>query len=297
MALPSEAKFFADLSVTAAENDAHLLALQQGSPPVGGATPTPTRKWSLLALRTWLQNHFVRGPAAVTADRLALFDGTTGRLLKQAGGGIGPGLTQVPTGQDLVNGLTQSGGGGDVGTFVAFFISNEESNRIYLLLARANSGDRVNGTAFLGVNGLDTTAVNRSVRLDIFIATSSGSADIVSVQQSSGSSAGPDSVPFVKLLTVDVAGTAWYAVKTNSFVLRRVGFVGRRNNDLSTDFLSAKLAAELTEGTELSVLGNGVSFAGRPGDSIGGNQSLHIAGNPGTTKAVFVDANGFIKEV
>lgn len=115
MPLPSEAKYFADLNAATTEADTHLLALQQGSPPVGGATPTPTRKWTLLALRTWLQGFFVRGPASVTSDRIALFDGATGRLLKQAGGSIGPGLTQVPTGQDLEARLASSVTAGALG--------------------------------------------------------------------------------------------------------------------------------------------------------------------------------------
>lgn len=54
MPLPNNAKHFADLNAATTEADAHLLALQQGSPPVGGATPTPTRKWSLGSLKAWI---------------------------------------------------------------------------------------------------------------------------------------------------------------------------------------------------------------------------------------------------
>jgi len=108
MPLPNEAKYFADLNAATTEADTHLLALQQGSPPVGGATPTPTRKWTLLALRTWLQGFFVRGPASVTADRIALFDGTTGRLLKQ-GAAVGTALDAISSNQMLSDGTDRGG--------------------------------------------------------------------------------------------------------------------------------------------------------------------------------------------
>jgi hypothetical protein len=64
MALPNEARYFYDLNPATTEADTHLLALQQGSPPAGGVSPTPTRKWTLAALRTWLTSYFVRGDQA-----------------------------------------------------------------------------------------------------------------------------------------------------------------------------------------------------------------------------------------
>lgn len=75
MALPNDARYFADLNEATAEADSHVLALQQGSPPTGGETPTPTRRWSLLRLRTWLF-----GSATPTNRSVPVFNSTTGRL-------------------------------------------------------------------------------------------------------------------------------------------------------------------------------------------------------------------------
>lgn len=56
MALPTESKTFADLNAVSSENDSDLLPLQQGNPPAGGGSPTPTRKWSLTQLASWMRS-------------------------------------------------------------------------------------------------------------------------------------------------------------------------------------------------------------------------------------------------
>ena len=213
MALPTNAKYFADLNAASTEDDTHLLALQQGTPPAGGASPTPTRKWSLLSLRTWLQNHFVRGPAtAVTADRLALFDGTSGRLLKQHGAGIGTALAQIPTNQNLRDGVDRSDSS-DFGSPVHHRVIGGSGSARYLLLLPTNdssgfiSGKLLGRWTFSGGFGLNGADVNLRI-----MSRSVGGGFSISFDTVQYS----NNAPAPTLALVTVSGVDWIALDVNS---------------------------------------------------------------------------------
>lgn len=308
MPLPNEAKYFADLNAATTEADTHLLALQQGSPPVGGATPTPTRKWSLLALRTWLQNHFVRGPAAaVTADRLALFDGTTGRLLKQAGSLIGSGLSDIATNAQLGSGaIVQSAAFDSYGNYALAKQAAPgpgyatTSNNYVLLIPWGGTGSGYVHARFFGRRNFANDSGARAMEFDIH-AIRDGAGKIARL--SNGQITYVIGTYRPSLVTVDYAGVNWLALKLiqdasfrplaiHAFVGK---FDGQSNQLLSVG--AAQISNEVAWATsEANVIGSGGWF-GFPGAAIGYNQSLHIAGNPNTSRAVFVDSNGFIKVV
>ena len=209
MALPTNAKYFADLNAASTEGDTHLLALQQGEPPAGGVSPTPTRKWSLLSLRTWLQNHFVRGPAtAVTADRLALFDGTSGRLLKQHGAGIGTALAQLPTNQNLMDGVDRIFPE-NLGKprFFKELANNSNINR-YMLLAKIGSGTEfISGTLY-GRRQNNSSVGLAGAEINLYIRSDNASRYTASFEVSQSRNL----VSHVAMVRITVAGQDWIAL-------------------------------------------------------------------------------------
>ncbi|WP_425401266.1 hypothetical protein [Algiphilus sp.] len=238
MALPTESKTFADLNAVSSENDSDLLPLQQGDPPAGGASPTPTRKWSLTHLIAWIKSKL--GTAAVVDT--------------------GPALDEVPTGQDLRDGVAYSG---DASAILARPDSQITGSDRYIALA-----DLSKSVVFSAqLARLAAGSVVLSL-VDFAVAVNGGSYNLFFNAQNRASTLEP--------VTFDADGKSWigFKVSTNTAGSAGIGLPVIKNVSISDTSALSDLRgfdASVVSNEAPAVNENGPEWSGRPGDSIGDN--------------------------
>ncbi len=275
MALPENAKYFADLNTADTLADAHLLPLQQGTPPAGAPTPTPTRKLSLAVLKAWVIGFL--GNAATRA-----VGGATGQVIDPAAlqGGVDVGGS-APVGPYSIGRVT--GSAPVLATRFLLLCPDAGNRHVFgkLLIQRSNGG-----------GGARWAEVNVRLRRSESDTANPISALLTYAHTGTASAA-------VRLVTLTYAGQQWIALGLgNGAVYQQVYFNGYSSVVKDADWLRPVGDADVTGVANVTLASTfGPYFGGRPGDAIGQNQALYIAGSPGTARACTVDSNGFVKAV
>lgn len=233
------------------------------------------------------------GGTTATAARTNLGLGTAAVV------NTGTALAQLPTGLNIQEGLEGSSGDVVMHGKTIFVVGNGTSNQPIFVLGRRSANLTRGDMLYGSISGRVTSpSGNRDQVFDLRLGYSVGVSATTPRYFMFGNyffvGTGQVGTSEPKLVTFTLGGQNYVGVMldgnrspdTTNFT----GYFANSDPIVATWILANTVTA-------LAVVNSNAISVGRPGDSIGGNQSLHISGSPNTSKEVMVDGSGFIVEV